>query len=365
MKAIVCEMCGSQDLIKQDGMYVCQNCGTKYAPEEAKKLLVEISGSIKVDNTDKLENYFQLARRAAKDGNSVDAAKYYDLIRQENPENWEAQFYAVYYNLMQAKVGDIQQASSLLINTVSSVFSLIANTVNDENSKLEAAAAVKDVANDSLNLYRMFAAADKSHFEQFNDDAEKLVSYMYNHVKGFYLNLISLASKVLEMSIYDVDSLIPLSINIRKEANEILADGWNLYSHHIGVWKNVKTTNDERETFFKMLKAQTELIQKYDDSYNPPTLNERSSSCYVATAVYGSYDCPQVWTLRRYRDYTLAETWYGRAFIRTYYAISPTLVSWFGETAWFKNMWKPILDRMVKELNEKGVANTPYNDREW
>ena len=24
--------------------------------------------------------------------------------------------------------------------------------------------------------------------------------------------------------------------------------------------------------------------------------------CYVATAVYGSYDCPQVWTLRRYRE---------------------------------------------------------------
>ena len=41
-----------------------------------------------------------------------------------------------------------------------------------------------------------------------------------------------------------------------------------------------------------------------------------SGGCYVATAVYGSYDCPQVWTLRRYRDYTLAETWYGRAFIR-------------------------------------------------
>ena len=52
--------------------------------------------------------------------------------------------------------------------------------------------------------------------------------------------------------------------------------------------------------------------------------------CYVATAVYGSYDCPQVWTLRRFRDYTLAETWYGRAFIRAYYAVSPTLVKWFG-----------------------------------
>lgn len=92
---------------------------------------------------------------------------------------------------------------------------------------------------------------------------------------------------------------------------------------------------------------------------------QKSGGCYVATAVYGSYDCPEVWTLRRFRDNTLAETWYGLAFIRTYYAISPTLVKWFGETAWFKNMWKPTLDRMVARLNGEGVENTPYNDREW
>ena len=89
------------------------------------------------------------------------------------------------------------------------------------------------------------------------------------------------------------------------------------------------------------------------------------SHCYVATAVYGSYDCPQVWTLRRFRDYTLAETWYGRAFIRTYYAISPTLVKWFGHTEWFKKMWKGKLDRMVANLNAEGVENTPYEDRNW
>lgn len=93
--------------------------------------------------------------------------------------------------------------------------------------------------------------------------------------------------------------------------------------------------------------------------------NQNSGGCYVATAVYGSYDCPQVWTLRRYRDYTLAETWYGRAFIRTYYAISPTLVKWFGHTNWFKKMWKGKLDRMVSDLNAKGVQDTPYQDRNW
>ena len=85
----------------------------------------------------------------------------------------------------------------------------------------------------------------------------------------------------------------------------------------------------------------------------------------MATAVYGSYDCPEVWTLRRFRDDTLARTWYGRTFIRLYYAVSPTLVKWFGETKWFKKLWKPTLDKMVRKLNNKGVEFTPYNDRKW
>lgn len=89
----------------------------------------------------------------------------------------------------------------------------------------------------------------------------------------------------------------------------------------------------------------------------------QNSGCYIATCVYGSYDCPQVWTLRRFRDYTLDETWYGRAFIKCYYAISPTLVKWFGETKWFRTFWKSKLDKMVANLNDKGVANTQYHDK--
>ena len=96
-----------------------------------------------------------------------------------------------------------------------------------------------------------------------------------------------------------------------------------------------------------------------------PNQYAKKGFCYIATCVYGSYDCPQVWTLRRYRDYTLAETWYGRAFIRTYYAISPTLVKLFGKKDWFKQLWQPKLDKMIKRLNSEGVADTPYEDRNW
>jgi len=44
---IVCEICGSNELIKQDGIFICRNCGAKYSTEEAKKMVVEIDASSK------------------------------------------------------------------------------------------------------------------------------------------------------------------------------------------------------------------------------------------------------------------------------------------------------------------------------
>ena len=91
--------------------------------------------------------------------------------------------------------------------------------------------------------------------------------------------------------------------------------------------------------------------------------SKQKSGCYIATAVYGSYDCPEVWTLRRFRDNTLDRTWYGRAFIRTYYAISPTLVRWFGRDSWFQALFRPMLDRLVARLRQSGVEDTAYQDK--
>lgn len=91
-------------------------------------------------------------------------------------------------------------------------------------------------------------------------------------------------------------------------------------------------------------------------------LEKKERGCYIATCAYGSYDCPQVWTLRRYRDNTLAKNWFGRCFIKSYYAISPTVVKYFGNYNLLKKMWKSILDRVVKSLNEKGVSDKPYVD---
>ena len=99
----------------------------------------------------------------------------------------------------------------------------------------------------------------------------------------------------------------------------------------------------------------------YSQSQRPSnTSNNRG--CYIATSIYGSYDCPEVWTLRRFRDYTLSKTYMGLLFIKLYYAISPKLIKWFGEYSTFRHIFKPILDIFVNILKNKGYKSTPYKD---
>ena len=88
-----------------------------------------------------------------------------------------------------------------------------------------------------------------------------------------------------------------------------------------------------------------------------------SDGCYIATAVYGSYDCPEVWTLRRFRDEVLRASVLGRLFIRSYYAVSPGLVRHLGSKSLFQKTVKRVLDSFVTRLKKAGFRDTPYHGR--
>lgn len=109
--------------------------------------------------------------------------------------------------------------------------------------------------------------------------------------------------------------------------------------------ENQKTNQNETQIEAK------EEKQKENDNQNQQT--NQTGGCYIATCVYGSYDSPEVKILRRYRDYKLAKNLFGRAFIKTYYKISPILVKWFGKNKWFKTFWRKRLDTMIKKIQEK------------
>jgi len=89
---------------------------------------------------------------------------------------------------------------------------------------------------------------------------------------------------------------------------------------------------------------------------------QQKKGCYIATAVYGAYDCPEVWVLRRYRDNSLATHTLGRGFIKAYYTISPALVTKFGHIAWLNRMVKAGLDRIVASLRANGISDAAYHD---
>lgn len=121
-----------------------------------------------------------------------------------------------------------------------------------------------------------------------------------------------------------------------------------------GKRKMQATRNKQQKSTTKSLKSTGKAISK--------GWKKGKKGCYVATCVYGSYDCPEVWTLRRFRDEELERTWYGRSFISAYYAISPILVSMFGRNDFIKSQWKKCLDAFVQRLNKNGTSNEPYQD---
>lgn len=144
----------------------------------------------------------------------------------------------------------------------------------------------------------------------------------------------------------------------------IYTRGFEVYNTEVIKLLELCNKNTKGQGFFPIL----EIMVAYRKLCNidfKPIHNPKQGGCYIATSVYASYDCPEVWTLRRYRDDVLANSIIGRVFVYTYYFISPTLVKCFGHTFWFKKVCKIFLDKLIKILKDKGFSDKPYNDKNW
>ena len=353
MKQLTCEMCGSTNLVKEGDVFVCQDCGCKYSVEAAKKMMVEgtvdVSGStVKVDSSDEVDNWYTIARRAIESADTEKAERYYDMILGKRPDDWEANFYTVYCRTLNATYADMNNEVTNLSNSIQAIFDIIISIEEADQKN-----AVTEIC---LRIIGLCEVIDSSMY-QFSIDSDSSESSVL--AANAILAAASLAETTeIEMcaAVADNDELYrkdedfkDLAIQLKRKCIDSLKT--------ITKLRYVASTN-----YAEMANKKQDELKKLDPTYEK---EEVHGNCYIATAVYGSYDCPEVWTLRRYRDYNLAKTWYGRTFIYTYYAISPTIVKLFGKTQWFKKMFKDKLDRMVKKLQSEGYESTPYNDKRW
>ena len=153
MKRLTCEMCGSTDLIKQEGVFVCQSCGCKYSVEEARKMMiegtVEVTGTVKVDNTAAIINYLEMARNAADAQNYEEAENYCNRVIEMDVSNWEAWF------IKGKSVGWQSTLSNVRIaETVNAFSKAISNCPADKKDNVisECCASIEDMNNALLSI---------------------------------------------------------------------------------------------------------------------------------------------------------------------------------------------------------------------
>ncbi|MCQ2201319.1 MAG: hypothetical protein MJZ27_04455 [Bacteroidales bacterium] len=90
MNKFVCETCGSSNLLKQDGLYMCEYCRTKYTVEEVKKLFVEVA----INHDEEVKELYTAASRELETRNWEAAHETFKHILSLCPNDWEAIFYS-------------------------------------------------------------------------------------------------------------------------------------------------------------------------------------------------------------------------------------------------------------------------------
>lgn len=356
---VKCSNCGASiqlDSDREEGF--CSYCGSKVKVQEA-------ISRVKIDKSGDLKNLLNLANAAIEANNGQEGLDYANKTLEVDSQNAEAWYIKMQAQGLLATLGDLKcneimtagrkavefdSSEEMKLNVYGYFLNKCLNDFQFLMTQLQDTKAIKDLydANCQLNAFKATE----------NTIAADSIADLCLAQEA---NIVGLKLAVPNSEIAKNQELARITGEVAKQ----LVYYQNAFNARFNVYGT--SLNDGAMAKYKQYLAQIKqgLPTEMQSVIGEESLNNQQAGCYVATAVYGSYDCPEVWTLRRFRDFTLAETWYGRTFIHTYYAISPTLVKLFGQTKWFKKLWKEPLDRLVDKLQSEGFENTPYNDRNW
>ena len=374
--AAKCPNCGSNIEVNQnDNKSKCEYCHATILVDDAiERLRVELSGEVEVKNLPKLKNLLKIADRAYEDKDYDKALENYKQALAIDSDDWRATYREGICTARTSTLGNFDLDKAVLSSR--NALKILLDAKTDEK---EIASYKVEMAHDLVSLCLDFFNFAFNHYKEFWN-LEDSANEMWNRL------LIVRKACRFSADVLVNDKVISLC---PKDKSGEDSKGWQLlalkeivmcnsticeprryesgYNQYGDVYSNTTINSNLRAELVTEYDQCVAIIKQSEPDYVPNQINRtgKSDGCYVATCVYGSYDCPQVWTLRRFRDYELSKSWYGRLFIKTYYAISPKIVKLFGKTKWFNNMWKPKLDKMVAKLNEEGYESTPYDDIKW
>jgi hypothetical protein len=95
----------------------------------------------------------------------------------------------------------------------------------------------------------------------------------------------------------------------------------------MGTNDEIKARADAENRKATLRTHQESLARARQEQINRNQTGGGKSGCFVATAAFGDYNAPEVLYLSAFRDQALNHSPLGRAFVRSYYKISPPLAA--------------------------------------
>lgn len=204
MKALVCELCGGNDFVKEGDFFVCQSCGTKYTAEDAKKMMIEgtvdVRGTVKVDNSDFVEKFLMNARRAKQKEDWEETEKYYNMVEQNDPSNIEAIFYSCYGKAKSSLIDSDIFKREAAFNTLQKCISIIDDNFSLEKEE-ENKAIIEQISNDIIGMAcsnYVYTQRKNGYGIEVSNDSNKTITLFNNVGSEFMTTLENIAKKIPE-----------------------------------------------------------------------------------------------------------------------------------------------------------------------
>ncbi len=270
MGAIVCELCGSNDVVKQDGFFVCQHCGTKYSLEEAKKML----GTVQIDNSNFVEKYLQNARRAKEKEDWEETEKYYNMVEQNDPDNIEAIFYSAYGKAKASLTSDDIYKRQAIFNSLQKSISIIDDHY-DISKEEELRPIITQISSDIINL----CCSDFVYTSQYSDgqkvsDNSNLTYALFIDLNNeFCRTIMNIIDKFPDSQKKDLGYLYQIIIN----HNLLIANGGNPYTQVSKSYELKRNALAEAERIHR-------LWASYDPSHTVPDMAEQRQAVNTSEA---------------------------------------------------------------------------------
>lgn len=182
MKRMTCEMCGSTDLVKKEGLFECQSCGTKYSVEEAKKMLIEgtvqVEGTVKVDDSNKVDNLIKNAKTLFKDDKYNEAYKLFGDVLNIDTENYIAITYRGLCSAWSTTVASPKISDA--VNGISRGFEIAQKQLGETKEYaafcMDVVKEMSSISNACMNLYKKHYLTSHETYIEWMQDASASIS---------------------------------------------------------------------------------------------------------------------------------------------------------------------------------------------